>query len=146
MTATFMEHFSDLKDPRDDKNKKHELMDILFLVIAAVISGAEGWEAIEAFGQEKLNWLWCYPASSIVSIATSTIAPKTSINRRANKNAQCGGSSPPATRNVSSFPITFQVVTGHGYAPLWSVVNHQRTPTALRSWEGGPWNPVSYLC
>jgi DDE_Tnp_1-associated len=42
MTATSMEHFSDLKDPRDDKNKKHELMDILFLVIAAVISGAEG--------------------------------------------------------------------------------------------------------
>ena len=29
MTATFMEHFSDLKDPRDDKNKKHHLMDIL---------------------------------------------------------------------------------------------------------------------
>jgi hypothetical protein len=23
MTATFMEYFSDLKDPRDDKNKKH---------------------------------------------------------------------------------------------------------------------------
>jgi hypothetical protein len=31
MTATFMEHFSDLKDPRDDKNKKHQLMDILFV-------------------------------------------------------------------------------------------------------------------
>jgi hypothetical protein len=42
MTTTFMEHFPDLKDPRDDKNKKHELMEILFLVIAAVISGAEG--------------------------------------------------------------------------------------------------------
>jgi hypothetical protein len=29
-----MEHFSDLKeDPRDDKNKKHQFMDILFLVI-----------------------------------------------------------------------------------------------------------------
>jgi predicted transposase YbfD/YdcC len=60
MTATFIEHFSDLKDPRDDKNKKHHLMDILFLVIAAVISGAEGWEAIEGFGQEKLSWLRNY--------------------------------------------------------------------------------------
>jgi hypothetical protein len=57
MTATFMEHFSDLKDPRDDKNKKHQLIDILFLVIAAVLSGAEGWEAIETFGKEKLEWL-----------------------------------------------------------------------------------------
>jgi hypothetical protein len=42
LTATFMEHFPDLKDPRDDKNKKHQLMDILFLVIAAVISRVEG--------------------------------------------------------------------------------------------------------
>jgi hypothetical protein len=24
MSATFIEHFSDLKDPRDDKNKKHQ--------------------------------------------------------------------------------------------------------------------------
>jgi len=24
MSTTFMEHFSDLKDPRDDKNKKHQ--------------------------------------------------------------------------------------------------------------------------
>jgi hypothetical protein len=55
-----MEHFSDLKDPRDDKNKKHQLMDILFLVIAAVISGAEGWEAIETFGKAKLDWLRTY--------------------------------------------------------------------------------------
>jgi DDE_Tnp_1-associated/Transposase DDE domain len=60
MTATFIEHFSDLKDPRDDKNKKHQLLDILFLVIAAVISGAEGWEAIETFGEEELEWLRNY--------------------------------------------------------------------------------------
>jgi hypothetical protein len=52
-----MEHFSALNDPRDDKNKKHALLAILFLVMAAVISGAEGWEAIESFGQEKLKWL-----------------------------------------------------------------------------------------
>src|SRR5687768_5410258 len=60
MTATFMEHFSNLKDPRDDKNKKHQLLDILFLMIATVISGAEGWEAIETFGKEKLEWLRKY--------------------------------------------------------------------------------------
>jgi DDE_Tnp_1-associated len=33
-----------------------KLMNILFLVSAAVISGAEGWEAIETFGEEKLDW------------------------------------------------------------------------------------------
>jgi hypothetical protein len=30
MSATFIEHFSALKDPRADKNKKHHLMDIVF--------------------------------------------------------------------------------------------------------------------
>jgi hypothetical protein len=42
MSATFMEHFSNLEDPRDDKNKKHHLMDILFLVITAVIQWRGG--------------------------------------------------------------------------------------------------------
>jgi predicted transposase YbfD/YdcC len=83
MTAIFMEHFSDLKDPRDDKNKKHQLLDILFLVIAAVISGAEGWEAIEAFGQEKLNWLRKYfpfangvPSHDCIRMVMISLSPK----------------------------------------------------------------------
>jgi hypothetical protein len=83
MTATFMEHFSDLKDPRDDKNKKHQLMDILFLVIAAVISGAEGWEAIEAFGEEKLEWLRKYfpfangvPSHDCIRMVMISLSPK----------------------------------------------------------------------
>jgi predicted transposase YbfD/YdcC len=83
MTATFIEHFSDLKDPRDDKNKKHQLMDILFLVIAAVISGAEGWEAIEAFGQEKLSWLRNYfpfangvPSHDCIRMVMISLSPK----------------------------------------------------------------------
>jgi predicted transposase YbfD/YdcC len=83
MTATFMEHFSDLEDPRDDKNKKHQLMDILFLVIAAVISGAEGWEAIETFGEEKLEWLRKYfpfangvPSHDCIRMVMISLSPK----------------------------------------------------------------------
>jgi predicted transposase YbfD/YdcC len=83
MTATFMEHFSDLKDPRDDKNKKHQLMDILFLVIAAVISGAEGWEAIETFGEEKLEWVRKYfpfangvPSHDCIRMVLISLSPK----------------------------------------------------------------------
>src|ERR687895_2215918 len=83
MTATFMEHFSDLKDPRDDKNKKHELIDILFLVIAAVLSGAEGWEAIETFGKEKLEWLRKYfpfangvPSHDCIRMVLISLSPK----------------------------------------------------------------------
>ncbi len=57
MPVDFFTHFSGLKDPRDDKNKLQALMDILFLVISGVISGAEGWEAIEEFGNAKIEWL-----------------------------------------------------------------------------------------
>lgn len=32
-------------------------MDIIVLVICGTISGAEGWEGIEEFGKEKLEWL-----------------------------------------------------------------------------------------
>jgi predicted transposase YbfD/YdcC len=46
-----------LEDPRIERHKRHKLIDIIVLTICAVISGAEGWEAIEAFGKEKQGWL-----------------------------------------------------------------------------------------
>jgi hypothetical protein len=45
-----------IEDPRQS-NKQHQLMDILFLSICAVLSGAEGWEYLEGFGHAKLHWL-----------------------------------------------------------------------------------------
>lgn len=57
MTVNIIEHFASLKDPRIERKKLHALMDIIVLVICGVISGAEGWEAIEEFGHEKLDWL-----------------------------------------------------------------------------------------
>ena len=47
------EAFLSLKDPRIERHKKHNLLDILILTICAVISGAEDLEAIEHFGKEK---------------------------------------------------------------------------------------------
>lgn len=54
---TFEAHFSIIKDPRKDMNKRHELLDILFLVVSALLSNAEGFEDIEDFGEEKIEWL-----------------------------------------------------------------------------------------
>lgn len=54
---SFVEHFSKLEDPRSHINRKHDLMDILFLSISAVMSGAEGWKEIHQFGVTKLDWL-----------------------------------------------------------------------------------------
>jgi predicted transposase YbfD/YdcC len=50
-------HFSRLRDPRIERTKKHRLMDIIALTICAVISNAEGWEEIEAYGKEKIDFL-----------------------------------------------------------------------------------------
>jgi predicted transposase YbfD/YdcC len=60
MSATFLKHFDSIADPRIDRCKKHNLLDILLLSISAVISGAEGWEDIEDFGHLKLDWLRKY--------------------------------------------------------------------------------------
>ena len=57
MTTSLLEHFSTLPDPRIERNKRHQLIDILVLTVCAVCAGANGWEAIEEFGKEKLSWL-----------------------------------------------------------------------------------------
>ena len=57
---SLIEHFSKLEDPRVDRNKKHELIDVIVLCVCAVVSGAEGWSDIEEFGRTKLEWLRRY--------------------------------------------------------------------------------------
>ncbi len=46
-----MEHISIIPDYRQTWKVEHKLSDILLLTICAVISGAEGWEDIEDFGE-----------------------------------------------------------------------------------------------
>ena len=59
-SESLVEHFSKLEDPRVDRNKKHELIDVIVLCVCAVVSGAEGWSDIEEFGRTKLEWLRRY--------------------------------------------------------------------------------------
>ena len=54
---SFIEHFSIIEDPRTDINIKHRLIDILFLTLCGVLSGAEGWDEIREFGEQKQTWL-----------------------------------------------------------------------------------------
>ena len=51
-----LRHFSQLKDPRMNRTKKHSLTDILTIAICAVICGADGWVQVEDFGDCKKNW------------------------------------------------------------------------------------------
>ena len=55
--SDFITHFSVIEDPRIERCKKYKFLDILFLTISAVLSGAQRWEDIEGFGHSKLDWL-----------------------------------------------------------------------------------------
>lgn len=57
MTLNLQTAFESIKDPRVERHKRHKLLDIIILSICAVISGAEGWEAIAQFGHDKQKWL-----------------------------------------------------------------------------------------
>jgi predicted transposase YbfD/YdcC len=55
-------HFADLEDPRIDRTRRHDLMDILVIAICAVICGAEGWVDIANYGVAKRAWLQTFLA------------------------------------------------------------------------------------
>jgi predicted transposase YbfD/YdcC len=54
--TTIEEHFSAIEDPRLDRTKKHQLIDIITITLCAVIGGAETWSDIELFGNCKYDW------------------------------------------------------------------------------------------
>ena len=53
---TITDHFSSLKDPRIERSKLHQLIDIITIAVCAVICGADGWEQIELYGKAKHKW------------------------------------------------------------------------------------------
>lgn len=52
-----LQHFAELKDPRLPRTRRHLLSDIVVIAIAAILSGAEGWDDIERYGKAKRDWL-----------------------------------------------------------------------------------------
>jgi hypothetical protein len=49
-------HFADLTDPRIDRTRLHELLDIVAIAICAVVAGADSWDDIEEFARTKHDW------------------------------------------------------------------------------------------
>lgn len=54
---TIADHFADWEDPRIERTKHHQLIDIITLSICAVICGADTWVDIESYGRAKYEWL-----------------------------------------------------------------------------------------
>jgi predicted transposase YbfD/YdcC len=52
-----LKYFAELRDPRVERNREHLLEEILLIAIAAVLSGAESWNDIADYGEDKREWL-----------------------------------------------------------------------------------------
>ena len=55
--AFILDHFAALPDPRREQGRIHQLDEILFMAICAVLCGAESWEQIAAYAHSKIDWL-----------------------------------------------------------------------------------------
>jgi predicted transposase YbfD/YdcC len=55
--ASIKQHFAEIEDPRIERTKEHQLLDIIVIAICAVICGADDWVAVENFGRDKAAWL-----------------------------------------------------------------------------------------
>lgn len=55
--SKLFEHLEKLPDPRTGWTLTHEFIDIVVIAILAVLSGADGWNDIEEYGEAKEEWL-----------------------------------------------------------------------------------------
>ena len=55
-------YFAELQDPRIERTKAHSLMNVIFIALCAVVSGANDFVAMEKFGKSKRPWLEKYLA------------------------------------------------------------------------------------
>lgn len=60
MSSDLLSIFTEIEDPRVIGRSDYPLLEIIFLCISAVISGCDGWEDIEEFGDSKIDWLKQY--------------------------------------------------------------------------------------
>jgi predicted transposase YbfD/YdcC len=51
-----LKHFADMRDPRVKRTREHLLEEILLISIAAILSGANGWNEIEDYAHSKHAW------------------------------------------------------------------------------------------
>ncbi len=50
-------HFAALPDPRVERTRRHQLLDVVTVAVCAVLCGADTWVDVELWGKAKLAWL-----------------------------------------------------------------------------------------
>jgi predicted transposase YbfD/YdcC len=56
IVGSIEKHFGGLSDPRVERTKEHQLLDILVIAICAIICGANDWEAVAEYGRDNHKW------------------------------------------------------------------------------------------
>jgi predicted transposase YbfD/YdcC len=51
------QYFGQIPDPRVERTRAHQLLDIIAIALFAVLAGADSWVAIETYGNAKRSWL-----------------------------------------------------------------------------------------
>lgn len=59
-SSSFFEHFALVDDPRVNRRRRHQLLDILFIALCATIAGADDFLAMEIWGKARIDWLKKY--------------------------------------------------------------------------------------
>lgn len=55
--ASILCHFAALRDPRRERRRRHNLLDLIAIAICAVVAGCDDWVEVAAYGRKKLDWL-----------------------------------------------------------------------------------------
>jgi predicted transposase YbfD/YdcC len=55
-TLSLIAHFQDVPDPRVNRTKDHDLIDLLVIAICTLLCGGEGFNDMEDFGHAKRDW------------------------------------------------------------------------------------------
>jgi predicted transposase YbfD/YdcC len=59
-SASFPDHFQDLQDPRVERTRKHPLINVLFIAVCGVLSGANSFASIHEFATDRRHWFARY--------------------------------------------------------------------------------------
>lgn len=54
--TSLVQHLSEVPDPRIDRRKQHELIDILVIAVCTLLCAGEGFNDMEDFGKAKYEW------------------------------------------------------------------------------------------
>jgi predicted transposase YbfD/YdcC len=59
-SASFEQHFQDLQDPRVERTRKHPLINVVFMAVCGILSGANSFAGIHEFGIDRRSWFARY--------------------------------------------------------------------------------------